>query len=709
MAKVRKYTESKATMKNITWLLDNADKPNIADELDDDLLEEIGKKVIADYDRDEASRAEWLGDIERYIEAATQTVKAKSFPWEDAANIKYPVLTTAATQFHARAYPAIVGKDVVKGKVVGYDPQGEKAGRAERIGKHMTYQVLEEMTEWEDDMDRGLLVLPIVGCFFKKSYYDPHKGRNVSKAVWAQDLVINYDAESLERAPRKSEEFALYKTEVEERKRAGLWLDVDIIFQNEEDDEPEMFVEQHRTWDLDDDGYQEPYIVTCHKDTGTVVRVIARYDEDHIYYMDEKDVMMSIGGKRREIAAKNEKIMVQNQQAAMIAQAALEETGQYKEPPFVPALRMPDVSGETVVKIEPIEYYTCFPFLPSPDGSVYAMGFGQLLDSLSEATNTTINQMLDAGTLSNLQGGAIAKGPKRPAGPLNLGTGEFAAIETYGRPIKDIIMPFNFRGPSTQSFSLLQMLLNAAQEITGIKDISSEMGSSTTATTAMIIQEEGTKVYNSLYKRIFRSAKDEFKKLYALNRKYLPEESYFNVLDTQEAIKQADYRYDDTDVVPVGDPTLASVSQKILKAQFSAQFIGDPDFNQYELKRRVLEAVDIPDIDGVLPPPSNQPDPMMVAELQKQAKEIEKMNADIGVAFATMIEKLANAESKEAGMQLEIYREQMNQILGVENERPDEGGVPGMAGREPDNAMGVPEIEGLQGGMGAEAANELPQ
>ncbi|GAG35291.1 unnamed protein product, partial [marine sediment metagenome] len=249
----------------------------------------------------------------------------KSFPFEGAANIKYPTLTVAALQFHARAYPAIVpSRAVVKGKVVGYDPNGEKMERAERIGKHMTYQVLEEMTEWEDDMDRGLLVMPIVGIFFKKSYYDPHEGRNISKAVWAQNLVMDYEAESLDRAPRKSEEFELYDQDIIERVRAGIWIEPDLEMQDEE--KPELFIEQHTSLDLDEDGYKEPYVVTVHKDTATVVRITARYDEDAIFIKDGKN-LITIGGKKREVREYNEQVEQQNMESAMLAEQARQSTG----------------------------------------------------------------------------------------------------------------------------------------------------------------------------------------------------------------------------------------------------------------------------------------------------------------------------------------------------------------------------------------------
>lgn len=703
------YTNKKDTnKKTIPWLLKRIDAVNLAEEIDADTLDEMGARVLKGYEEDDASRGEWLQQVDEFVKIAMQVAEDKSYPWEGAANVKVPTLTVAAGQFHARAYQDIVqSRDIVKGKVTGYDKDGEKAKRAERIGKHMTYQLMEEMEEWEDDMDRGLMVLPIVGCFFKKTYYDPHKARNVSKAVWAQDLVLNYGSPSLERAPRKSEVFELYPQEVEERQRAGMFLDIEISYEDEDGDEPEEFIEQHCSWDLDGDGYKEPYVVTIHKSSGEVMRITPRWDEDSIFYM-EGEKLINVGQKTMEVARENETIKQQNMEAAMLAQAAYNETRYYTAPPRIKPKPEPTFDAYRVAKIEPIEYYTLFPFLPNPDGSIYAMGFGHLLASLGDAANTTINQMLDASTLSNLGGGFMTKSAKRPAGWQKTEVGEWVAIETMGQSLRESVLPFNFRGPSAQSFSLLEFLMSSARDITGLKDISSELQANTTATTAMIVQEEATRTYNSLYKRVYRSTKSELKKLYRLNRRYLPEDVYFRVLDDEMAIKRDDYRNDGTDVQPVSDPTQATASQRILKAQAALDIAvkvptGE---NMYVLKRRFYEALDIPNIDEFYPRPTNQPDPMMLAELQAKEDEHNESLASQQKLHSETIKNLAEAESKEVGQQLEIYKIEMDKLLGEGNGRTNEAGLGGVGGT-PSNqgvapALGeLPEVAGGELGPGA--------
>jgi chaperonin GroES len=688
--------------KTINWLLERQDTVNLADEIDDKTLEEMGDRVIHGYDEDSASLEEWREDVKVYIEAAMQETQDKSYPWEGAANIKVPTLTVAANQFHARAYPDIVqSRDIVKGKVTGYDHDGTKASRAERIGKHMTYQLMEEMPEWEDDMDRGLLVLPVVGCFFKKTYYDPHKARNVSKAVWAQDLVIDYDTPSLDRAARISEMFELYPQEIEECKRTGLYLDVDINYEDEENDEPEEFIEQHTTWDLDEDGYKEPYIITVHRNSGQVVRVVARWDDESIFYMEDER-LISVYEKRREVRMQNEMIRKQNIDAAMLAQAAAKETENFVQPAAIPLTPEPTFDDYRVAKIEPIEYYTLFPFLPNPDGSIYSMGFGHLLHSLGEAANTTINQMLDASHLANLGGGFMAKSPKRPSGWQKTEVGEYIAIETNGMPVRDAVLPFTFRGPSAQSFSLLEFLMANARDITGLKDISTEMASNTQATTAMIIQEESSRTYSSLYKRIFRSTKDELRKLFRLNKKYLPEDVYYNVLDTPAAVSREDYNTDDMDVQPVGDPTQANASQRILRAQAALQTalsapIGE---NLYVLKRKLYEALDIDNIDDFLSPPSTQADPRQMLELRKLQAEYNNIVAETGKTHSEAILNIAKAESEEVGNQIEIYRAELERLQGVGNARTEQTGLGGVD-REPSDTGDVqtsPELPADAGG-----------
>lgn len=689
-------------MGTINRLLKLSKLVNICPELDQDELDKIGASVRKGFDDDDASRADWKKRNQSYLDLAMQVATEKTFPWPGAANVKFPTLLIAAIQFQARAYPALVpGKDIVKGQVTGFDPTGEKGKKAERIGKHMSYQLTEEMTEWESDTDRGLMVLPIAGCFFKKTMYDQHEDRNISKAVWAQNLVINYNTPSLDRAPRISEEFILYPQEIKERINCGMWVDVDIQYKNEDEDEPEEFIEQHRTWDIDGDGYKEPYTVTIHKESSKVVRIIARYDEDAIYFNDG-DYQVSVGSRNREIEEQNNKIATQNMMAVRLAQETHNMTGQWEDPIQVPMVGKYDFSKEKVSKIVGIDYYTQYSFFPSIDGSIYSLGFGQLLEALSEAINTNINQMLDAASLANMGGGFKAKSAKTPAGKMLVGQGEYIDIETNGQPLRDALLPFNFRGPLGTSFSLLELLLSASKDITGTKDIlMGDTPAGATATTTMIIREEGMRVYTAIYKRIFRAMKEELRKLYALNRKYLPDESYFMVLDTAEQVKRSDYSYDETDVQPVSDPTIATAAQRAMKAEVGLKFVGDPDFDSRKLKRNFLEAFDYPGIDEVMP--EKQPDPMG-AELAKL--QLEEFKAKVGKLHSEIIKNLAAAEAEEIGTQIDSYSKQMEALLSGQPLQTgltdaNQGAGSGMAGSPPNPA----DLEGMVGeGGGAEVA-----
>ena len=165
---------------------------NLAADLSDDKLIEIGNDVVIGYETDLESRKPWEKDLKNWTELALQVASDKTFPWPNAANIKYPLLATAAMQFAARAYPTLIPSNgkVVKCKVIGSDPTGEKSMRAFRVSTHMSYQVMEQMDGWEEDMDKLLIALPISGTCFKKTYWDSSKQQNCSKLVLPKSLVV---------------------------------------------------------------------------------------------------------------------------------------------------------------------------------------------------------------------------------------------------------------------------------------------------------------------------------------------------------------------------------------------------------------------------------------------------------------------------------------------------------------------------------------
>lgn len=610
--------------KAVQKLLKYVDAVNIAEDMDEDEIRGLGEKVIREYEIDDASRSDWKDRMEEAIKLAMQVAEEKAYPWSKASNIKYPLMTSAAIQFAARAYPAIVpGSNPVKVKLQG-KISDEKRDRAERIGDHMSWQLTEEMEEWEEDTDKLLHILPIVGMVYRKTYFSRDLGRNVSELVLPDKLVVNYKAKSMERAPRITEEIELLPNVVIERQRAGTFLDVDLpLPEGEDDDAPHEFLEQHRCLDLDDDGYDEPYIVTVHKETAKVVRIVARFEAEGIFL-----------NKKNEIA-----------------------------------------------RIEPVHHYTKYPFLPSLDGSFYDIGFGVLLTPINESINASINQMLDAGHLQNVGGGLISNSLRIRGGTMRIKPGEYKQVSVpAGATMRDSVYDFQHPGPSAVLFELLGLMLEAGKEIGSVKDAltGEATGPNEPVGTTLARIEQGLKVFTAIYKRVFRAMKKEYAKLADLNAVYLNPETYFVLHDEEQGvIGPDDYDMEDLDVVPVADPSSVSDMQKIHRAQFLLEhFAADPGMDGREIKRRVLEAASIQDIDDLFvkqapPPPPDIIEMQHKAQMDERkadldevrlAMEGEKLLAELAKMESETILNLAKAEAEEAGPQIESYKAQMREI-----------------------------------------------
>lgn len=618
-------TERKKTPaleKTLAKLLAYEQSQNIAQEIYDgqdgeQKLSDIASEVDRKYEIDKKSRSEWEEMSKRAMDLALQIRQPKNYPFEKAANIKYPLVTVAALQFGARAYPAIIdGFRIVKGQVVGNDSgvpmlndnkeprvdpvsgeplwikkPGEKRGKADRVSKHMSYQLLNEMPEWEEDTDVLIHHLPIVGCAFRKVWRAETMDRNKSEMVPAKHLVVNNKCRSLDEAPAVTHEVFLYPQEIEERKLSGLWLDIDLPCPSSDgdndDDAPHMFLEQHRFIDLDEDGYKEPYIVTVHKDSCQVVRIVANFTMDKV-----KD------------------------------------------------------NGKRIVRIQKDQYFIKYIFLPDPKGGFYGIGFGQLLESLGETIDTTINQMLDAGHLQNAGGGFIGTGIRLKKREIKVSPGKFEQVEVSGT-LRDQILPHQFQGPSPVLFQLLGMMVEAAKDITAVKDIltGDTNGQTQTATTTLAMIEQGLKVFTAIYKRIYRALKDEFKLLFELNARHIDEQAYYTFQDQQEVVQKSDYDLASLDICPVADPKMVTDMQRMTHAQLLMQIQEHPVFgkiqNPEEALRRVYEAAGTEEPDRLIvkqqgPSPAEQ---LQMQELQsKTAKNMAGAQKDAAQADKTTAE-----------------------------------------------------------------------
>lgn len=617
------------------------DSINIAEDLDKEQLLKIGNDAIAGYENDLESRRPWEEDLKNWTDLALQITTQKTFPWPNAANIKYPLLATAAMQFAARAYPTLVPSDgkIVKCRVVGYDPDGQKKERADRISKHMSYQVLDEMDGWEEDMDKLLITLPIAGTCFKKTYWDAAKQKNCSKLVLPKTLVVNYYCRCLDDAERITEVIPLTKRKIRERINQGIYLDVDLgdpsadakdpttsvnsaFQQNAIDDEttPYMILEQHTYLDLDEDGYSEPYVITLDSASKKVLRIVPRFNEEGVLV--------------------NEK--------------------------------------EKVVSIEAIQYYTKYGFIPNPDGGFYDIGFGRLLGPINNSANTIINQLVDAGSLSNLQAGFIGKGLRIKMGESRFQPGEWKAVNAVGDDLKKQIFPLPVREPSQVLFNLLDLLLKSGKELASVAEIfvGKMPGQNTPATTTMATIEQGMKVFTAVYKRVYRALTSEFRKIYKLNREYLNPQQYISVLDIE--VPQSDYMGSEEDVLPGADPTAVSSQEKQAKVQALMQLLQLGTIDPMAVTQLYLEAHEIADPQKYMKQPSPPPpDPKM--EAIKAKAQVDQQKAQIGMQQAEHKMRLEQAtkeqelQMKQALVQQELQAKQMKAVLESRLAQADAG------------------------------------
>ncbi len=652
-------------------LAEFAQSDNIAELLDATDLGKIGSRVVQEFDIDLQSRSEWEKQIEEGIKLAKQVAEDKSWPWPKAANVKFPLMSEAAISFAARAYPELVKGDVVKAEVFGNDPEGAKAARADRVGKYQSWQMKYEMPYWEGETDSLLVQLPLTGNVFRKVYYDPLTGKPNARMVNCLSFVVNHNSKTLENCRRETEILDLVGNDVQEKMRSGEWLKKTLQPDGKEglpeEDKNYQFLEQHRWLDLDEDGYEEPYIVTVHKGSNTVVRIVARFTPDEVTLNQNREV----------------------------------------------------------VKIEDERFYIQYKFIPNPDGGLYAIGLCNLLFPINESINTVLNQLLDAGTLSNLQGGLINKGIRIKGGNFRLSPGEWKFVDSTGQNMRENIFPIPTKEPSQTLFALLGMLVEAGKSLANLKDVlaGNLPAQNVPATTVLAMIEQGQKVYSAIYKRIYRAMWEEFKAVFRLNSRYPDQQKYATVLDDQNANMQADFNSKDYDICPVADPSVSSQMQRMVRSEAMMQMMGIPGMKQDRIITERISAMGYTNTEEWYDPNAAQQTQQAMQQMQqKQADadmtrknadsvaKMEKTLAEIQNLHATAIKSLADAEAMEPGIQFGTYKMQLSALAGDLGMRlaqmtgagngaasaPEQGGMGGMA-EPPSNPMVLPEPQGEPG------------
>lgn len=572
--------------------------PNLSAEFGKVDLARLGSLVWDGYQADCFSRREWEKRNQTGMDLALQVAQAKNFPWPNCSNVKFPLITIATLQFHSRAYSALVGAlDIVKCKVTGPDPDGRKTARASRVSAHMSYQVLEEDEPWEEQHDRLLINIPIVGTAFKKSYFVGAVRHNTSELVLAKDLVMDYYAKSVDSCARKTHVIPTSRNELLEKMLTGVYFDCSeeawlkgdaqplVSVDQARDDKrsgsvpppkndfatPFTLLEQHCWLDLDGDDYAEPYIVTIEASTKQVLRIVARWSSP-------ADVSRTAKGR--------------------------------------------------IYRIEAEEYFTKYGFIPSPDGSVYDIGFGVLLGPLNESVNSLINILIDQGVMAATAGGFLGKGAKIRGGNYSFTPNEWKRVDSTGEDLAKSVWPLPVREPSAVLFNLLSLLINYVDRTSGSTDtmVGENPGQNTPAETTRAMVEQGSKIFGAIFKRTWRSMKWEFKKLFILNGKNLEVSAAYG--SAGQTISREDYLGDAGSVCPAADPNMTSDSEKKQQAiaiKQSAQ--TTPGYDPDAVERKFLASFKVEDVDvlypGVAKRPPGPSEKIQIEQMRLQLKQAE--------------------------------------------------------------------------------------
>ena len=587
--------------------------PNIAEKLDKDTQGELGKQVVDDFNRDRSTRTDWETRHAEAIKVALQVVETKSFPWENCSNIKFPLLTIAVLQFLARISLMTKGQKIASVKVLGADPTGEKALQSERLSDHLSLQLLEEQVNWRDSDEQAKLSACLLGSAFKKTYPDVVKGMNISEHVPSMDLVVDYKCKDIDRAQRITQILSVSQNDIEEGVRRGIYCKLEAtalaaisptapsesyIMQQAEQEASGVrpsggdvggmleLLEQHLWLDLDGDGYKEPYIATVRHDTGTLLRLVARFtDHGQIHRLNDARVL-----KLDQEALKTEDPEARSQ---------VEQE----------AHRLQTERGNHIVRIDPMLYFTRFLFIPSPDGGIYGLGLGSLLGPMNDSVDTLTNQLIDSGTMSNTAGGFLGRGVKMKGGSNEFNPFEWKPVETTGTDLRNNIFPLPVRDPSPVLFQLLGMLVTYAEKISGATDIMTGVspGQNTPAETSRNTIEQGMMLFSGIYARMYRGFSEELRKIVALNKLFLPlYPQWYKLTQGREAtLLEDDYTRAGLRVIPTASAEAVSNSQRREKAGVVLQLAGSqPGFNKYLVVKRFLEAYDVDDIDSLYPDPA---------------------------------------------------------------------------------------------------------
>jgi hypothetical protein len=534
---------------------------NLAEDIPDDVLASLATELIGDYESDVSARKDWVQTYVDGLELLGLKIEERTEPWPGACGVYHPLLTEAVVKFQAETmmetFPA---SGPVKTKIIGKETP-EKKDAAERVQEDMNYQLTDVMKEYRPEHERMLWGLGLAGNAFKKVYYDPSLGRQVSMYAPAEDVVVPYGASSLADAERITHVMRKNKNDLKRLQHEGFYRDIDLGEPTQTMDEVEKRIAEKMGFratqddrfkllemqvDLDLKGYEHkdedsgeetgialPYIVTIEKGTTNILAIRRNWEPDD------------------ELCQKR-------------------------------------------------THFVHYGYIPG--FGFYNFGLVHLIGAFAKSGTSILRQLVDAGTLSNLPGGFKTRGLRTKGDDTPISPGEFRDVDVPSGTMRDNIMPLPYKEPSQVLAALLNQIIDEGRKFAGAVELqTSDMSAQAPVGTTLAILERQLKTMSAVQSRIHYSMKQEFRLLKVIIRDYTPPTYSYEPIDGGRRAKQSDY--DQVDIIPVSDPNAATMAQKVVQYQAALQLAQTAPqlYDLPLLHRQMLDVLGIKNYQKLVP------------------------------------------------------------------------------------------------------------
>ena len=538
---------------------------NLAEFIDENDLQVIASELRQSYEDDKSSRSQWEEAYTKGLDLLGLNYNERSQPFQGASGVTHPLLAESVTQFQAQAYKELLpASGPIRTQIIGSTTK-EKEDQAQRVSDFMNYQVMHVMEEYDPELDQMLFYLPLSGSTFKKIYYDSNLGRAVSKFIPSEDLVVPYTATNLEECERVTHVLKRTENDVRKMQVTGFYRDVSLQVNEEESKIDEK---ERKLSGIEKTGYR-----------------------DDQYTLLEMHVDLDVPGFEDPDGIKLPYIVTIDEGSSNV----LSIYRNYSE-------------EDSLFKKQ--QYFVHYKFMPGL--GFYGLGLIHMIGGLSRTATAALRQLIDAGTLANLPAGFKARGLRIADDDSPIQPGEFRDVDAPSGDLRAGLLPLPYKGADPTLFQLLGFCVQAGKEFATVADqkIGEAAGAGAPVGTTMALMERGMRVMSAIHKRVHYAQRIEFKLLARIFAESLPPMYPYEVQGDLQSLKASDFD-ERIDIIPVSDPTIFSMSQRVTLAQTQLQLAeAAPQMhNIYEAYRRMYSAMGVQNIDAILPVPTG-PEPM---------------------------------------------------------------------------------------------------